>query len=263
MNPFDTLGMYDNEMHGLFSKVKKAVKKVAKKVEKVGRAVRDKTLPSKVSKELSRAAKNPIVKGAALAVAATFAGPLVAGAASKLGVTVATKAITAKTIATGAIKGAAKGLIKKEVGKKLTKKQQEAQKKIAEEQAKQLQLSQTALTNAANTANQIIKSPEVQNTVGTMIDSGATPGQVVSTWVNSQNYHNVASQNAAAAVYPQIYDNFIRSGATPEMAQNLATQAAQEVGEDAANTVKANTGTDWGKIAAIGLPVAAALLIGG
>lgn len=268
-NPFDTLGMYDDDLAGVFSKVKKAVKKVAKKAENVVRKVRDKALPSKVAKELSRAAKNPVVRGVALVGAAMVAGPAVAGAlkggAATLAKTAVGKAavgagakaatvVTAKGVAGTVAKAAVSSAAQKAIGKKLTKKQ-----KLAVENQAQL-TPDIANTIAKNNAA-VMNSPEFQEVVKTMQAAGATPEEIQQAWVNSQNYQQMATYNAAQASYPAIVRQLNSAGIYGQQAEDLARAEALQVGQEAAESVKDNTNT-IGKIALIGIPLAFALFGG-
>lgn len=254
-NPFDTLGMYDDELAGIFSKVKKAVKKVAKKAEKVVTKARDKALPSKVAKELSRAAKNPIVRGAAAAVAVSVGAPMVANA---LGKTVAAKAITAKSVATTAAKGATKALVKKEVGKKVQSHMVARAKKDLVKIQQRGVTTPAAATKVAANINAIARSPELNEVVARMKSAGASDAEIARVWAQSNNYKAVATHSAAQTVYPQIVKQLEDSGMPAPQAQDAARSVALEVGAEAAEKVSESAaGKDTLlKVAAIGIPLA-------
>ncbi len=252
-NPFDTLGMYsDSELSGIGSKLKKAVKKVSRVAEKRVTTVRDKVLPKRVAKELSRAAKNPVVRGAALAVAGTFAAPLIMGGGA---------GISASSVASTVAKSAAKTTVKTAIGKKLSK---DAQRRAAASARKNATVAKAKIDtkNVAANAKEIAQAPEMMDLVNTLKEGGATPKQVLATWTGSDLYKDAATMNAADAVYPQLYEQFIASGADPATAQALATDTAIKVGSDAAETVAKDSGGANYKFLAVAIPVAAALFFG-
>ncbi len=286
-NPFDTLGMYDNDLGGFFSSVKKAIKKVTKPIEKVVKKVtkpiekvhekivsqvvkiapksvrapltqaltsknpvkavmgvhntgktlthevEKKVLPAKVREAKAKLQNDPRVKGVAKAVASVFVTPVVADY------------FVDNSITTPAPSESKKSKAFKTVKKGLDKVPKKAREKIDKD-----------LTS-------IKDSPEFQEILNTMRDAGASKSQVVTTWTGSENYQNVATINAANAVYQQLYDEYIAAGASPEIADKLAKEQAMLIGNQAATEVAEKTsGGNGALLLAVGIPVAFALFGG-
>lgn len=241
-NPFDTLGMYDGELSGVFSKLKKGLKKI----EKTHKKMRKKVLPKKVVKATDKIRKNKYVRGAALAVATVFAAPVV-GAALGIGAGAGAGAITAKGIATTVGKSLIKTKLQSAVKKKLTKKQQRALKKHAEK---------TALTSnpeaVATIANAVASSPEVAEVIANMRAQGFSDVQIADAWKNSDAYKTAATSAVSQAVYPSVKSEYIAQGVPEMQAREMAEATTAEIAEDAVNT---GGKTGVGAALAVGLPL--------
>jgi hypothetical protein len=227
-NPFDLgyIPEYD-QLDGIGSKLKKAVKKVGKKVEKTVKKVSQKTLGKSVTAKLSKVVQNPVFKTVAIGLAT-------AGAVSVL----------SKTSMVAKLSGA----------KKLT-----STSKVISSVVK-TKKGLAAIKKGAKVAKSVAVSPEAQNVVQSMIDAGKTPAQIEQAWVGSESYKGATAQAIDASMRGAIADQLRRQG-VPSSALPEATE--QAVAQLTNNAVEEQQGmTTLGKAALFGIPVLFALMGG-
>lgn len=259
-NPFDTLGMYDDDLAGLFSSLKKAVKKVHKAVtapvkklhSAVGKAVA-KVAPKSMRSAIEQAhSPNPLKavmgvhnvgKTATHALEKKLMPSKIRDAKARIQNDPRVKGIAtavAGAFVTPAIAGELVGrsvVTPKRVPKK-------AKDKIDKD------------------LNSIKSSPEFQEILNSLRDAGASNNQIISTWTGSENFQNVATMNSANAIYQQLYDEYIAAGAAPEIAHKLAMEQALQIGGQATAEIAAKTSNNIAPLLMLGVPIAFALFGG-
>jgi uncharacterized glyoxalase superfamily protein PhnB len=298
MNEFDTLGEYDDELGGFFKKIRKRVKKrlkhhkrnfkrikkVVKKVNHVRRKVRRKFHPKFLRKFEKKASKNKVVRGVALAVGSIYLGPAMgalmggggfAGAAAAMKGVALKSALAKAALKKLATKGASK-LVKRRYKKRAKKKNKKIanamKKRIAEKQLRyknhMLMLAKSKPTQKELLAakaldakvNRIGASPEYREVIASYKAQGLTNKQIIQKWGESQSFKNIALHEGMKVAVPQLYRQYRQQGMPAQEAQAMAMQEGARLTE--VQVAKTSGAGDMGKILAIGIPVALALVMG-
>lgn len=275
MNQFDNLSGVPNrgeDLAGLGSKLKKAVKKIAK-------------VPKKIVAEVKR---SPIAKAALVVGAGVLLAPAAGALAGKLGIGKALTGTAAKSLATSAVKKTAVqsigGKLLK-IGKKAVKAAPAAaavvgtgltvasavgQAKAAKE-AKRLARStgdsaaQQALTDSATPqiAEKIRrrigkKTPEFERLVATRKAQGKTDSEIAQEWAASKSFVDTTEKAVASQIEGDIVSQLINRGMPQQQAQSYAPQIAQEIGRDTGQQLQ----NDFGGINIKHVGIGAAILAG-
>lgn len=244
-NPFDNLGDYDDDLGGLFSKIKKSFRKVEKKVNTVRRKFNAKVLPKKLNKAVLKAEKNPkirkAVKIAGAAAAIYFTGGAAAGA-----------------LKAGATKFMASGLAKKAVGT-LAMNALKAKSIKMQHQALPDRITVNELGEDVRQATAAVTSPEFQEVAARLRAQGYSAEQIQQVWAQSQGFKNLAVPQVARTIYPQVVQAYAQT--MPEdLAREKALVTSHDIAESEVNKVG---GIDAKTIFTVAVPIVAALLLQG
>ena len=211
-NLFDQLdGHHEAQMHGLFSKLKKAVKKVGRKIDKARK---------KIGRKLDKSGFNKLAAGVGLAI---VGGPAIVGAISKGGAAAKAAALGAKGIkiagtasktiaAVNAVKGATKS------GAKVGRDQTMHNVYIAQQ-----------LGEAMG------QSPKFKEAVERYRMQGYTDEQILQHWIESKSFYQNAVPAVQKAIMPQMVQQIQTQnpGIPPKLANDVALIESTETAENA------------------------------
>lgn len=261
MNVFDELNGYydggDAELHGLFKKLKKAVKSGVKSVRKVTSKIAKKTLPSeirRIGRDIDKSGITKIAAGAALMMVGIPAigglggiGAKAAGIAAK-GLTTVKSAVGGLKLAS-VVKGASGAMSVASAAQKY-KAQKVAQQAAAETQA--------ATKQAIDFSEAVGASPEFAQALHRLRAEGYSDEQILQHWKESKSYYLAAVTQTADVVRPQIFSQAVSAG----MPINYATQFADEEALNIAKTEVSKVQSAANLPLMVGLAAAAYFLMG-
>lgn len=249
-NLFDELnGLYsddeNNELNGLFKKLKKAVKSGVKSVIKVKSKIAKKTLPSEIRRVGRKLDKAGVTKIAAAAALMVVGGPAIM-AGLKGGIGIAAKSVGFVKSAVGATKLASiastvktgAGIVSTATG--LMSQKQAANAKIQMEN----NAAEEAIRNAqvgSNLAAAIGKSPEFAQAVAQFRAQGYSDEQILRHWVESKSYYLAAVPVVAKTVYPQVQAQVQNAGYAGQDAADIALVESDRIAQEAVKDVQSKS----------------------
>lgn len=249
-NVFDQLnGLedgYEENLGGLFSKIKKRLKKTVKKVRNITSKVGKKVLPSSIRKLGRKLDKSGITKLAAGAALFMVGGPAIAAGlkGSKIAA-IAGKAVGAAKAGIGTIKvGSAAGAIK--TGAKLYATSQGIKMQQAQANA-QIQAQEQAAAQAQYDAKVSLElskamgaSPEFEAAVAQLRAQGYSDDAILQHWVESKSYYQAAVPQVAKTIYPQVLNVAQQSGFTGQDAADLAYSESFKIADQEVKKTQSN-----------------------
>lgn len=231
---------------------------IFKKAELVARKVNQQVMPKELRKIGTQAARNPVVKAAAIGAAAAFTGgaalAAINGAGLSASLSAGSAALKGALTGAGALKTAGKQvageLVKKGVSDKLKKDAIKKAQKQAEAQKKTIgQISAPVLVGM----EKVFSDPNFRGLAEELKRAGYSDQEILAAWEQSYAFQNAAGNAAADAAYVPIYNQLVNSGVPADYATIVAADQAQKVAAEAVEEVKT---PEWMKIAALLIPVA-------
>lgn len=227
----------------------------------VVREVENKTLPKGLIALRKRAEKNKYVQAAGLAVASVYAAPVVASYLGGAGAAAAGAGAGATGITAGHVAATVGKALVSVAGKEIAKHTADKKAAVIAAKQKQIETMKKDAEHASFDAQILSKDPSFADTIDKLRAAGYSDNQILSTWLNSQQYAQTAALNASRAVYPQILSQYQSAGIPQQQAQQMARTDAAVVGANSAAKAKqAATGIDAKTILMIALPTMAAIM---
>lgn len=234
MNRFDQqLGYYDNNLGGIGSSLKKALKKAGKavksgvsninrtrlKIDDKLKPVMTKITPKPIRgvnekiRKLGREADKKGITKIAAAAAISFFNPVVGGKLASLAVSAA-KAAAVKSL------------------------QNEAVKDYGEYQT--TKLIDSINTDTARVLRDAVMSvPEFQQVWDALRQEGYSDADIAQHWVESRAYYEGSTQAVADTIYPAVLQQTQQMGVPQEWQQPIAEQVALNIGAEQTEKVQA------------------------
>lgn len=211
-NLFDQLdGHHEAQMHGLFSKLKKAVKKVGRKIDKARK---------KIGRKLDKSGFNKLAAGVALAV---VGGPAIVGAVSKGGAAIKAAGIGAKGLKLATT--ASKALAVANTVKGATK----SSAKVGRDQTMHNVYVAQQLGEAMG------QSPKFKEAVERYRMEGYSDEQILQHWIESKSFYQNAVPAVQKAIMPQMVQQIQAQnpGIPPKLARDVALVESAETADKA------------------------------
>ena len=250
----------DPQMDGLFSSIKKRLKKTVRSVKKITSKVSRKVLPSsirRIGRKIDKAGIGKIAAGAALlmvgvpAVAAGLKGTKLASIASS-----GFKAV--KGIKTVKLASGASSLISAGAAARSALTQgaqmgpQTTQQILAERQGNSFA--------AIEVAKAIGQSPKFAEAVKQFRAQGYSDTAILEHWIQSKSFYLAAVPKVAQTIYPEVRQQVEQAGYSGRTARELAYAESYRVADQETKKVQASAGTNMTPILLTG---ALALLLKG
>lgn len=190
-------------------------------------------------------------KAVGMAVGGYFLGPLVGmGGSGTL-----TGAI-GKSLAQTAIQEGAKKVVTNKLAAQQRKKEELILRQIRGDIMSALNVDSAQIQKLQN-------DPDFKRIMNQMIRDGKSLEDIQAAWASSDTYQYLVRKNVPKTFERPLYNAMVSEGIPPEVARTEAPLMANELVDNAADTVEAKAGLNIKTVALALIPIAAAALLGG